>query len=252
MSRALVLAACVLMVPVIARACDPRIILGDSTYSALSESVRWGPGNGASTESDRDVCFRVPEELENGVGVSSECIPYLGLTTECADDFVIESDETITHVTWWGTFYCNAPPYGDVIQSFELRFYEDQNCLPGDLVAEIHVPNDCNQTLVYEAYPYQYFRFDAAVSFSAAAGRRYWFSAQSCEHIFPPQWARLGAWTQVQGCEAVFRGAYFGYPDWTPFTDVVGVPADLSIEIECGQPTIARQTSWGGVRAMFR
>jgi hypothetical protein len=203
-------------------------------------------------ESGRDICYRVPEDFEHGVGASSECVPGMGgLVSECADDFVIDSGGRITHVTWWGTFFCNPPPYDGVIQSFDLRFYDDRNCLPGDLLAEIHIPNDCNQTLVHEDPTFQFFRYDADVSFSPAAGQRYWFSAQTCEHRFPPQWGRLTA-TEVQGCEGAFRSAYFGLPNWTPASDVFGISVDFAVEIECETVTIARQTSWGGVRALFR
>ncbi len=197
----------------------------------------------------RDVCWSEPADL-NGLIASSEQILAYGLESEVANDFMIDG-AVITRATWWGGYYgtdgCNQPyPPG-----FNLRFYDDADCLPGALVAFVQV-TDFTQELVdcvCEQYPI--YRWSARLDVALTPSTRWWFGAQMMDHTFPPQAGRLAAFT-VTGCESAFKGAYFGYPDWSPCDQVFGVPFDASQEFECEHPTPAARSTWGAIRAMYR
>ncbi len=172
----------------------------------------------AITPSERDACGSQPPDLTDGIIVHSEQILAYEPISEVADDLVIEADGEITHARWWGSFYCDPPPYGGVVESLNLRLYLDRDCLPDSLVLEVFVPINCNETLV-QTGNFRIYEYDTSISFPVTAGQRYWFSAQAGNHRFPPRYGRLSTESLI-GCQAAFRSAFFGYSEWVPIARV--------------------------------
>jgi hypothetical protein len=182
-------------------------------------------------------------------GSSSEVIDEYDLETETADDFLFEADAIIQKVTWWGVYYHYEP--GDLDLGFNLRFYRDNAGLPeAEPFVEYIIEGDANETLADGGDMFSQFVYWHCICLALPAGR-YWFSAQ-CEHIFPPQWFRMGADT-IQLCESAFRSTYFSYPDWVPVGVVFGSSFDVSqmFEDEC-EATAIDDTRWGAVKALYR
>jgi hypothetical protein len=232
-----------------------------------------------------------PPDL-NGNMAASEIIPRYNLEIEMANDFV-PTEPWIVHVTWWGGYFNNTDPCEPGIppSSFNLRFYEATNCLPGTTILEILNLTASEEFLLCQGDQYPIYQYEADVLVEVSPGNAYWFSAQMSDHDFPPQWGRLCS-ARIVECESAFRSEYWGFPDWTPVSggDIFW-PYDLSQEFEgshfeaccfadghceyvltsaCadqgGSPqgpgtgcdpnpcesTPTRTTSWGSVRALFR
>jgi hypothetical protein len=188
-----------------------------------------GPPN--VVPSGRDACWSEPADL-NGLIGSSEQILSQGLETELANDFVPTDD--ISRVTFWGGFWNNSTPCASGITTpgFNLKFYDDVGCVPGNLIANVVATSFIETSVGCQAAAYPMFKWDVDVNVSVTSGNLYWFGAQLRDHLFPPQGGRLAA-AVVTGCDAMFQSAYFGYPDWTPAIDVFGVAFDSSQEFAC-------------------
>jgi hypothetical protein len=181
-------------------------------------------------------------------GLSSEVIDEYDLETETADDFLVDADATIRKVTWWGVYYHyeGAPPE----TSFNLRFYHDNGCLPeAEPFAEYTIDGDANETLAEGGDMFSQYGYWHCVCLALPPGQ-YWFVAQ-CEHVFPPQWFRIGA-DMIQLCECSFRSTYFSYPEWVSAHEVTGDAFDVSqmLEDEC-EATAIGHASWGAVRGLY-
>jgi hypothetical protein len=205
---------------------------------------------------ERDSCWSEPPEFE-GYDTCSEVIDDLGLECEVANDFIVEDFTAIQLARWWGRYHGVA---GDpMLDSFNLRFYADANCLPGDLLCEYIIPHNCHETIAYDggtwsSIVYEYYA-DAAdgVCCEVTGGMRYWFVAQAGDHPFPPAWGRLSTFS-ITGCESAFRSAFFGYPDWVPVNEPLGLPSDFSQTFECSScdPTPMTVASWGAIKGLYR
>ncbi len=210
-----------------------------------------GGGTPNLVESGRNVCWSEPADL-NGFIAGSEVIRTLGLESEVANDFTLTPDATIILARWWGG-YMNTNDCDDthVAQTWNLRFYEDTGCVPGNVLAEYVVPDYAGETFIAcQGGWYPIFMYEGAVSFPVAANTRYWFSAQAGDHTFPPQVGRLEAGTIID-CPSGFRSAYFSFPDWVFHDDVIWEEHDFSQEFECGE-TPTKDATWGAVKALYR
>ena len=224
--------------------------LTSPVFAANPTMTAGGGGPPNIPASGRNVCWSEPPDL-NGLLDSSEVIGHFDLETEIANDFTLSPGATITLARWWGDYYSNNG-CGDahVATTWNLRFYDDTGCVPGDLLAEFVIPDYAGETFVAcQQGSYPIFQYEGAISFSATAGSRYWFSAQAGDHPFPPQIGRLEA-GHITGCDSGFRSIYFSYPDWV-FIDDVFETHDFSQELECGATPTERGT-WGAVRLLFR
>ena len=223
-----------------------------------------GLWQGTDTICDPNPCsvmWSEPPDL-NGMILSSEQILMYGLETELANDFV-PTGPTITHVTWWGGYYNNSTPClpGILTPGFNLRFYEDAGWVPGNLIADLPITQFTEEYVGCQDDGYPMYKWGAYVNVNLVAGNLYWFSAQIKDHPYPPLGGRLAS-MGVVASESVFKSAYFGYPDWTPVSEVTGIAFDASQEFESGvveypeaccfpdehcEFLIARQCSaWGG------
>jgi hypothetical protein len=194
--------------------------------------VAFHPGTGVPNpgQGDSRAMWSEPPDL-NGLLGSSEQILQLGLETELANDF-IPTETTVTHATWWGGYFNNTTPCepGIPTPGFNLEFFETDDCLPGQIIASISTTDFTEESVGCQSDSYPLYKWGAYVAVDVVPGNRYWFCAQVADHAFPPQGGRLAS-VNVVGCDGAFRGAYFGYPDWTDWCDYWVCP-DFSQEFE--------------------
>jgi hypothetical protein len=219
---------------------------------AINPSLMAGGGGTQNiVNSGRNVVWSEPVDLE-GLIASSEVIGQFALETEIANDFYLTSDATLCLARWWGGYYNNngCSDVG-IATNWNLRFYDDGGCVPLSTVAE-YLGAFANETNVYcQGGFYPIFVYQVGVSVPVTANTLYWFGAQAADHAFPPQCGRVAS-GGVVGCDAVFKSAYFSYPDWTPGIDVFGVAFDASQEFEANCDTPTNSTTWGAIKGLYR
>lgn len=237
--RTLILTLCLLTTAVAGQvlAIEPEILLP-------------GPG-GNPGGYDRTVLWLDNPDFDANTG-SSEIIGTLGIETEIANDFLLETDATIMKVTWWGAYWNSyeGVPTG---AGFNLRFYMDAGCLPDvNAFEEYMLPgDDCCERLADGGDMITTYVYEHSMRADLVAGL-HWFAAQMANHSFPPQWGRLGA-DRVQNCDSAFRSEYFAYPTWVPAAQVFGEVYDASQMFEDeDNPTATVLTSWGAVKELYR
>ena len=211
-----------------------------------------GIGGHRAAPGGRDVCWSEPADLNGMIG-SSEQILRLGIETEMANDFMIDGG-VITRASWWGGYFENLDtPCEELPPSpgFNLRFYEDANCLPAALIADLPITDYAEELIDCRWGFVPIYKWSADVDIEIDAATRHWFGAQMMDHPFPPQAGRQAA-IRITGCQSAFKSAAFGFPDWTPCEDVFGVAFDVSQEFECEPPTPVARSTWGALRALYR
>ncbi len=189
-------------------------------------------GRGPSTVTgSRDVAWLQEADLSGHLG-SSEVIGAYGFETEIANDFLLGMTGVITSIGWWGGYYNGFET--PIASGFNIRFYLDDGCRPGFLVAEIIILNSCGEELIDAEYPDRFQYYTEIPPFAVQAATRHWLRIQMADHTFPPQWGRLDAMNHEE-CESVFKSDYLSYPDWIPCAEVFGVPYDASFALYTGQ-----------------
>jgi hypothetical protein len=212
-----------------------------------------GGGNNPYDPADGDgvVCWSQGPNLD-GLIASSEVICTFDFVTELANDFLPNAGGYIDNARWWGGYFNYI--LGDPrLTGFNLRFYEDAGCVPGDVLCEYIVSNNAGETYIYDQSGFPVYEYNWSTCCPVVQDNLYWFSAQAGDHPFPPQWGRLEAAGGDQLCDTVFRSVYFSYPDWVPAVDVLGVGFDCSQELTCvdGCGTAIERKSWGKIKALF-
>jgi hypothetical protein len=164
--------------------------------------------------------------------ISSEVISSFGLTSNCADDFILTSANTISAARWWFGIYNGiyAP-----FTSWNITIYDNAACLPGNIVQQWTIPfNQSNETfqcasqLAGDTYSYW---ADLSPAFVAAANTTYWISVQTGDHSLPPgQWGWDNL-TTITGCEAAFQSAFFGFPAYLHVSQLGAGALDFSFEL---------------------
>ncbi len=198
------------------------------------------------------ACWSEPPDSNGTIG-SSEQIAASGLESEIANDFVV-SGTIITRASWGWAWFDEAGPCDNhpTTPGFNLRFYENDGCLPGTLIADLSITAFTEEYLGCRTQPAinTMYRATTDVAVDVVAGQTYWCGVQVKDHAFPPQAGRL-ATGAVTGCASAFKSAYFGYPAWAPTSTVWGFAWDASQEFYCGT-TPVRDTDWGEIKALFR
>jgi hypothetical protein len=249
-----------------------------------------GVGQPHAAQGNQRAMWSEPPNLD-GLFVSSEIIGSIGFESEIANDFV-PTEPTITHVTWWGAFVDITEPCDPGIPTtgFNLRFFEDVNCAPGQVVADLSISNFSVEMVWCQQAFYPEYEYGADVNVAVVPGNRYWFCAQMQDHAYPPSWGRIEA-NGVTDCGGKFRSEYYGYPNWIGACDIIFQGCDFSQEFEgdhseaccfpdahceylltsactaaggdpegpgtscdpnpCA-PTPIQETHWGSVRSLFR
>jgi hypothetical protein len=223
--------------------------------------------------------------------MSSEIIGSFGYESELANDF-IPTEPTITHVTWWGGFVDISEPCDPETPTagFNLRFFEDANCTPGQRIADLPISEFTVELVWCQQAFYPEYQYGADVNLAVVPGNRYWFCAQMQDHVYPPSWGRLGT-ARITDCAGQWRSAYYGDPNWVGACEIIFEACDFSQEFEgdhseaccfpdarcaylltsdClstgGTPqgpgtscdpnpcasTPAKRSTWGSVRALYR
>jgi hypothetical protein len=181
---------------------------------------------------------------------SSEVISSQGLESNCADDFMLTEDASITGIKWWFGWW-NGTDYSP-LTVWTITIYDDNACLPGNIVFQVTVPWEFSNELLYcyngsggETYEY-WCEFSPA--FEALANTRYWISIQAGDHAFPPQWG----WDRIQPiseCPGAFKSAFFGFPNYIPGINVFGDDYDFAFELyslPCGDISLVGEfNGWG-------
>ncbi len=209
----------------------------------------YSPASGAplSGPVTRDVCWDQTYDL-NGNKISSEIIGAVGLESELADDFTPSG--AVSKAAAWGGYYTWLP--GDPeVTAYNLRFYDDGGCIPAGVIAEYLHEAGTVTFVGYDGFGYPTYKVEVFVNVGTLPGSIYWLGFQADDHVFPPQWGRQQAMTVMQ-CGAMFKSAFFAYPDWFPASGLVGVPFDCAQQIECTGDTATEATSWGNVKALYR
>ncbi len=155
-----------------------------------------------------------------------------GLESEVAADFSMCSADSfrVNYVIGYGSYFNWNPGLPDV-PAYNLRFYEDAGGVPGNVIATylnqtgiaILIGYDYDQNPIYKIE----FVVDVLVWGSPAV---YWFGLQAADHPYPPQWGRQESTLPYYGSTAMFRSAFYGYPDWTPVSTVFGFTFDAAQE----------------------
>jgi len=180
----------------------------------------------------RDACWVDAPDV-NGLIASSEQILTYGLESEVANDFVPTND--VSHLTAWTGYWNNSTPCatGIAFPGLNIRIYDDAGCVPGGTLYDIS-PTVNETSYGCQSGTYPMFEDNMDVAFNLTAGNLYWCGVQVADHAFPPQGGRLAS-VGVQGCDSVFKSAFFGYPDWTAGIDVFGVAFDASQLFICAE-----------------
>ncbi len=210
-------------------------------------------------ETGREVSCSQPVDMQTDK-ISSEVNSYYDYVSEVANDCQVEVPGTLTRVSWWGG-YIDGPPGDPEVTTFILRFYEDSDlsCTPGVVIAELL---DQAPSITYigdgpSGYPT--YIYDLAISVHLEPGI-FWFGVQAVNEAmrfrYPPKHGRAGDGgdkAPERSCETMFRSAYYGFPDWTPISEVIGHPWTASQEFEFIPDQIStRQDTWGAMKSLYR
>jgi hypothetical protein len=201
---------------------------------ALGSNPTLSAGGGGLNvlNTDRSIVWSQPPNLD-GLILSSEVIADYGLESELADDFNHAWAYPPVLVRWWAGYFSNngCGDFGSATR-WNLRVYEDGGCVPGNLVWEQHGAYSYEYAIYCQGGAYPIFQYEAPdFNFNGMHNTRYWFSAQACDHDYPPQVGRLAA-AAAFGCESCFRSTFFSFPNWVPATVVFGQEVDASLEFE--------------------
>ena len=158
-------------------------------------------------------------------GVSSQNDTNVSLVSLCADDFSFIENQTVKDVHWSGEYF----PSADGGFDWEITFYTDDGNKPGTVIASFYFPNaETHETFIDHYCDYY---VDLPTPVECAANTKYWISIQGIgDH--PPQsyWGAHRA--PILLSEALFKSDYFGFPDWTNFSDA---PGDMCFQLTSGK-----------------
>ncbi len=110
-----------------------------SWKGAAAGATQWAAGGGdPPPETDNctlDNC-QVPD-LGGGIFSDVECIGFAGIAQRLAEDKLVEADEMLTDLCWWGGYFDNATN-GDFLpapaDSFTVTVYADAGTVPGAVI----------------------------------------------------------------------------------------------------------------------
>jgi hypothetical protein len=191
-----------------------------------------------------------------GSAVSSEWCDDIALITDMADDFYCEDGIPIVALEWWSTDYnCTADPPSP-IDFFVVRFYGDSGqCVPGPVLYDEAI---YFWTEEYSAGGDMYSQFhytaDLPAPFLQAAGNLYWIQIQAYHtRTGYCQWGWAQCLADDQwGCEAVLKSDYFGVPDWTALSALIGYHFEPSFVLYGESYSPVEHSTWSTVKALYR
>jgi hypothetical protein len=224
--------------------------LDDVGYGHGGDPVEWQP--------TKDLMIKWMQLPDcDASAVSSEWCEDIGLITDLADDFPCDDPCPIVAIEWWGTWYnCAVPvPPPPPIDFFIVRFYEYLPAPPfsrpgivlyDEAIYFWEMEVDC------DPYDYHYWA-DLPVPFEQVPGNYYFIQIQ-CVHIRTDycQWG----WHQCHvdyewNDESVLKSDYFGVPDWTPLSQLIGYHFEPSFVLYCEANNPVEDTTWSRVTAIY-
>lgn len=227
----------------------------------LAATLAWGGptakspathGNGQPTwEPNKALVLKwIQTPLVGGNAYASQFDSVYPFYAESSDDFYCDDTRPIVAVEWWGLYWNGVvPPYAS---SFVIRFYADVPASgglpshPGSLLYE----EPCTvYTEQWDDYYGQYHYFqNLTVPFAQVPGHIYWCSVQAV-HFFTggSQWGWCRSeqhWNDL----AVMDFAFIGIPRWTVISDNV----DLAFGLYVVETSPVEDSTWGGIKALYR
>ena len=167
--------------------------------------------------------------------VSAQEEDVYNLDSVPADDFLFEEDTDV-----YGLFYIGGywNPMGVAKFDWNISFYNDDGSgwKPGAVIFNEVFANDAIEKEIFfnstsSTYINHTIQFDDPLTFTA--NTKYWVSIQGVGD-FPPQ-SGLGRHNESFGGiklhEGVWKGAYFGVPDWVNSSDQFGEAVDYCFQL---------------------
>jgi uncharacterized repeat protein (TIGR01451 family) len=165
--------------------------------------------------------------------VACQYEPSYGELGTAADDFQFGATTDVNDVEWIGGYYNGDPNYFD----WQIWFYNDDGTgtKPGTVFAGPYyfLNADCNEQDLGAGYFSYSVELPATVTF--AGGVKYWVAFQG-QGIYPPQSGIALHWDYTILHEAVWKSAFFGFPDWVDASYMWGDVMDISFTLTFEQP----------------
>ena len=165
-----------------------------------------GPG-GTAPEMGRDAVFcQAPDFV---TGLSSQIDFIYPFDSGVIDDFMVETDASIDHIEWWGTYWNGTP--GGPAEYFVISFFEDNgNCYPAD------EPFYVEDIFVYDEIPGDHNMYVADIPpVPVTAGQAYWVEIQAVmEFTVGGQWG-WGTSADVNMCAPLQGFPLLDIPYWS-------------------------------------
>ena len=168
---------------------------------------------------------------DNGMNYDGICtsqydtaVPF---ESECADDFHFEEDTEVCDVHWVAAYW-NGDTYNQVHWPWKITFYTDDGTgnAPGGVYAGPYTydPTQYTETLLEDTGDpasgiYYEISVDLPENILFPACYKFWISIQGIGD-YPPQSGWGYHFDPIMLHEAVLRSIYFGFPDWTPWSEV--------------------------------
>jgi hypothetical protein len=164
----------------------------------------------------------------------------LEVANECA-----AGSSRIVRAIWWGG-YLRWQPGDPHVTCFDVRFYDNLNCRPENLIASYLDATAETTRVGFDPDGRPCFQYALDVDVTVGPGS-FWMSIQTgCRQPDPPKWGRLGD-EILDGCASVFK------PEGGTWEPQVDLPDwDASHAFETGEPTPSREMTWGRLRTIYR
>lgn len=150
-----------------------------------------------------------------------------------ADDFHFEEDTFVCDVHWIGGYYNGDPEEWD----WCILFYKDRGDgeAPGDRFAGefCYAWDEINKEELEPGYWEMWVDLPENILFEACV--KYWISIWAVGDHFPQSGWGYHA-DPVTMHEAVLKSDWFGVPDWTPLSQLIGTEADMAFQLTTKEP----------------
>ncbi|HWR63652.1 MAG TPA: hypothetical protein VN365_04535 [Candidatus Thermoplasmatota archaeon] len=164
------------------------------------------------------------EYSSNSIGFSSQLDIEYPFNSQCADDFILEDDNRVTGVHWWGCFIGGDPPWPNPTD-FNIIFYADDGTGTMPTGAGMEDPTPTALAVYFKpdvtgvlCGPYNsWFEYNITLpeQFNITANTKYWIAIQETLPI-PPQWCWLTNGNNPDQLHAPVQGfPILEVPYWT-------------------------------------
>jgi hypothetical protein len=225
-----------------------RVVLAAVVLVAVMTHV--GAVEAQGVESGGREIKRMQLPRVGGISIPSQAFGE-DVFSEAADDFLWNSAGCVIQLEWWGRYQGTpVPPIG-----FVVTFYSD---VPGPpfsrpgtqlyttIVTDYHEQYDDE----YDQYHYYHVFWDDP--FYPTPGAIHWVSIQAgLPDVCTWGWCECDP-AYYWNDEAVWDSPFSGVARWTPMSEVYGRHIELAFIIHDDLLVPVEETSWGGVKALFR